>query len=206
MTLSKEMIIHFDPLTASMTLLMALGLIWLGWKQIGALRTQLLSQLQTSQAQLKTVIERSQAALMPQMDARFDSREMEESGAQERQLLLRARNECQKLAGSTYEHALRSCYHRYVQELRASGDPNYDVLMRRCYFFETLGYFCEKGYLSYEDVAELYGMPILRTYLLLEHHIEDRQKTEGAKVFEFFVKLADKAQSKYPGYEVRNSL
>jgi len=200
------MTIAIDPLVAGVTLLMAAGLIYLGWWQLRALREQLVSQLQTSYDQMKTIIERSHAALLPSIDDRYESEQMHEANNVVQELLVKAKDECGALTGDTYEQRLRSCFIDYVTKLREARDPKYLTLMRLCDFFEIVGYLCRKEYLSSDDITDLYGMPLRRIYLLLLPHIKDRQKKEGFKVYECFIELANKAKEKYPDYEVRYSV
>lgn len=198
--------IDIDPLTAGATLLMLIGIVWVGVRQIGQLREQLVAQLKASQDQMQTIMERSHASLLPQIDARMDSLDIEESKRKERELLVRALDECTHLSGRKREAEVRACFARYADEWKRDRKPDYEVLMRKCYYFETIGFMCDRKYLLVNDIAELYGMPILRTYLLLEPHINDRQQNEGPKLLENFVKLAYAARLAYPNYEVQDSL
>ncbi len=199
-------IVSVDPLTGGITLLMAIGLIAVGVWQIGRLREQIIGQLRSSQDQMRIIIQRSHASLLPQIDARMDCTELEESKRKERDLLMQALDECADLSGRKKEAEVRACFAKYVEQWKRERAPDYEELMRKCYFFETVGFMCSRGYLSVNDIAELYGMPILRTYLLLESHIEDRQQHEGRKLLENFVKLAYAARQLYPKYEVQDSL
>jgi hypothetical protein len=199
------MTITIDPLVGIATLVMAGGLIWIGYCQFGALKDQLINQLKISQQQMKTIIERGYATLLPSIDDRYECREMQESRNIEQKLLDRAKGECASLTGKTFEQKLCSCFLNYVIDLRDKDHAQYLILMRKINFFETVGYLCKKSYLSYDDVIELYSMPITRAYLLLLPHIQDRQSKEGSKIYEFFVELGKKAVKKYPDYDLSKS-
>ena len=187
-------IISIDPATAAVTLLMAVGLIGLGWFQLGALK-----------GQIKTLIERSYANLLPSIDERYETKEMQESRNIEQKLLDKAKTACSSLTGKTKEQKLRSSFLKYVADLRDKNHHDYLVLMRKLNFFETVGYLCKKKYLSYEDIIELYGMPVTRSYLLLLPHIQDRQSKEGPKVYECFIELGQMTVDKYPDYDITRS-
>jgi len=199
------MVISIDPATAAMTLLIGIGLVILGWRQIGHLRRELHDSSETSAQQISTVIERSYAALLPQIDQRFDSPYINEARNKEWELIEKVAKECEELPDQTKEQHLRVCCEKYIEEWWKSDKDSYFLLMRRCQFFEMVGFMCNKGYLDYDDIADLYGMPILRTYMLCKSNIEKLRHGQE-KVYEHFVELANRARKFYPTYQVLDSL
>jgi len=147
--------------------------------------------------QLRIVRQVSQATLLLELDARFDSSEMRQA----RNQFATVSEDVEKVVAANHplandvakrEHAAQ-LWKETLGLLRTDNEATYLKLIGWCGFFETVGLMVKKGYLSEEDVLDLFKGPLVDLDKAFRLHIEERGKETGVPngLFEHALSLSD---------------
>lgn len=197
-----------DIFVGVVTLLMVGAIIWLGIKQIGQLREQLVSQARTSQEQMTTVIRASRAALLPQIDARYCEPIMSQAQQLLKELYSEVRTRCKEKdrSSAAYKAQFQGAATEILDDWRENRSTEYLQLMALCDFYELVGLLCHRQYLNLEDILDLYSLAIINPGTILETHIKHRQSQEQRDVYEWFLYLLDESRKSTPDYHPETQL
>jgi len=179
------MIINIDPVVAAMTAVMAGGLIWLGWKQIGALRQQV-QRLEESSAKAERssrgeLILRLNTVYGDMIDARRDAMDLHKEF---------------KRLHPTNGAKFRRAFADKLGQLGASQDKadteRYYKLRGLFDFGELVGFLViEREILRLDDIQGLWGTALKAWADWFEEHIKDLQK-DYKDAYVFFLELAER--------------
>lgn len=184
------MTINIDPAVAAMTAVMAGGLIWLGWKQIGALRQQVEqarnevrrleeSSVKAEKSSRGELILRLNTVYGDMIDARRDAWDLHKK--------------C-KRQHPTNGAQFRRAFADELGQLRTSqdeaGTKRYYKLRALLDFGELVGFLViERKILALDDIKGLWGTALRAWADWFEGHIIDLQK-DYKDAYIFFLKLA----------------
>lgn len=186
------MTISIDPLVAGVTIIMAGGLIWMGWRQINALKQQV-QQARKEVEHLKeslSLAERSsRAELLVRLDTMY-------SGIVDAR---RAVGDLFKKCKEQHPNDVAKCQRNLADELsrlRTSslkGDTKQYYNMRKVLDFgELVGFLViERKLIHIDDIKGLWGTALKTWATWFNIHIEELQK-EYADAYEHLLKLARK--------------
>jgi hypothetical protein len=171
--------------------LVALGAAFVAWWQLGEMRDYRNQRLKIANA-----------ALLMELDHRFDSREMTEA----RELFVHLGEEISSAIsanhpmlneGERLEKAAEEWTAR-LADLRKNKDDKYQSLLRIGGFFETVGLMVKKEYISKQDAVGLFSGPIILFGRNFSRHIELRQNEVGVPkgLFEHALYLYEIATSR----------
>lgn len=149
--------------------------------------------------QLVDVRRASQATLLLELDARFDSPEMKAA----RDLFAKLRDDILNTVSTKNSSAKDSVKERLVceewkkvlAEMRSQDQDNYLILIGFLGFFETVGLMVKRKYISKEDVFALFRGPLIDVGRSFRLHVEDRLKEMGVSegMFEHALSLSKSA-------------
>jgi hypothetical protein len=159
------------------------------------------AQLREAAASRSQSLKISQATLLLEMDTRWDSEDIKDARA-----LIVAYNEDigtlvsqnAPLANDAARQALvQQEWSKVLSQLRSSKDHNYGKLIGYCGFFETVGMMVRKGYMSADDVMNLFRGPLLHLDHAFRLHIAEREQETGVPkgLFEHALNLCDLAKN-----------
>ena len=184
------MIVNIDPLVAGVTVLMASGLIFLGWKQIGKLKEQVQQareEVQHLKESLLLAERSSRAELLVRLDNMYggivDAR--------------RAVGDLFKKCKEQHPSDVAKCQRDFADELsrlRAShskADTKQYYNMRKVLDFgELVGFLVvERKLIRLGDIKGLWGTALKTWATWFTVHIEELQK-EYADAYEHLIKMA----------------
>ena len=170
-----------DPLVAAITALMAIGLIYVAWKQLGEIKGS------------------SKAEVLKQLDARFSTPPMTDAKDEARRIFAEIYERHKDKGEAERELNAITDFTNYLAELKKANDKRYFMLIDICAFFETVAYVAYKKYVSLDDIYELFGGSILTSGKFFEAHIKDLQAgpPPDPKLYENFIWLLDQVRKKY---------
>lgn len=136
--------------------------------------------------QLRAIQRGQRAAVLTSLDNLWMSSEMKTA----RMNFLKFRNEVEEIR----EPGQRETFIREQLWLKkTTKERNYRDLVHILEFFEGVGYFARKDYISLEDTEELYGPAIRTSKEIFSTHIKDLQDREkDTTIYQNFLWLADK--------------
>lgn len=149
--------------------------------------------------QLLTMRRVSQASLLLELDARFDSAEFREARNQFATMRQNVKETVAKqnpMSNDGHKQDLISKqWAKTLSSLRTENEDTYLKLIGWLGFFETMGMMVSKKYLSEADVFDLFRGPLVDAYSSFHLHIAERQKETGVPngLFEHALKLGKNA-------------
>jgi len=151
--------------------------------------------------QLIDVRRASQATLLLELDARFDSSEMKDA----RELFAKLRDDItvtvsaknSSAKDSVKEQLVCEEWKKVLSEMRSQDQDNYLMLIGYIGFFETVGLMVNRKYIANADVMSLFKGPLIDIGRSFRLHIEDRLKEMGVSegMFEHALSLSKSASS-----------
>jgi hypothetical protein len=186
------MAVNIDPLVAGATIVMAGGLIWLGWRQIGALRKQIeqaSEQVERLDKSLSLAEKSSRAQLITQLNIRYED-------------IVDARRDAWNIfkeCKNRYPTDSAKCYlaiSKILSKMRASEQKadivRYYNLRKLLDFGELVGFLIiDRELLTIDDIKNLWGPPLKIWAEWFKLHIEDLQKDFPGS-YDLLIKLANK--------------
>jgi hypothetical protein len=152
--------------------------------------------------QLVDVRRASQATLLLELDARFDSEELRDA----REVFAKFREDINKAISTLNpssndvhkEHLVREEWKKILAEMRTQDQDNYIKLIGYIGFFETVGLMVQRRYISKKDVFSLFKGPLIDLGRSFRLHIEERSNEMGvpAGMFEHALSLSRSASCK----------
>ena len=149
--------------------------------------------------QLSVMRRVSQATFLLELDARFDSEALRDS----RKLFSKLCEDITTIVSNDYPLVAEAtrlvhCAEKWkgvLNQMRTEDEEGYLKLIGYLGFFETVGMMVSKGYVSREDVFELFRGPLVDAYQCFHLHIDDRQNEMGVPegLFEHALKLGKEA-------------
>jgi hypothetical protein len=150
-------------------------------------------------AQLLDVRRASQASLLLDLDARFDSEGLRAA----RDLFSSLRQDIHTIVSTNNPHANDAAkrdlicaeWRQALADLRKNDTDSYIMLIGWLGFFETLGLMVKKRYISEQDAFDLFRGPLIDIGNSFRLHIEDRSKETGVSegLFEHALSLSARA-------------
>jgi hypothetical protein len=138
-----------------------------------------------ARAQVAVIAKQARATLLLELVNKWNSQDMESAKLIFRGIDRASRNKVfPENSNMNDNEGLRKLEDHFSQVMKnMSYDEekanDYHTLCRLMTFFETLGLFVNKGYVSLEDVDGLFRGPILQTGLLFTKHIHEKQQERG---------------------------
>lgn len=151
--------------------------------------------------QLVDVRRASQATLLLELDARFDSTELRTA----RDLFAKLRDDISDTVSTRHpnvkdavkEQLVCDEWKKVLAEMRSQDQDNYLKLVGYLGFFETVGLMVNRRYIAEADVLSLFKGPLIDVGTRFRLHIEDRLKEMGVSegMFEHALSLSKLASS-----------
>ena len=141
--------------------------------------------------QLRTMADQMRATNLMALDDRWESDSFKPV-RDEMQKLTREVSDAiaQNRKSATATERLSQSWEMYAERLyqlqRLQEPTQYELLLRVCGFFETVGYTANRKYLDVEDVIDLFGGSIRTASQIFESHIRKLQETPGLELQYFY--------------------
>ena len=124
------------------------------------------------------------ASVLLSLDERWESPTMTSAVGELRSLIYEVENELAQSQPDTSLIDLRRrsapIYLSRLREMERKAPERYLSIFRVCTFFETVGYTAKAGYLTLDDVFELFSVSIAATAMVFRPYIEEVVRREGA--------------------------
>jgi hypothetical protein len=158
-------------------------------------------QIDESTKMRSAAILQARANFLLQLDERWDSPEISESFIKFYEMRSTAIAEVEKLGLNLSDVAkvqrAADSFPDRLTELRSNKPEEYKRLTLLLGFFETMGVMVKKGYVSDEDMYDLFSGPILEVGKFFRAHIKERNEEMGVLkgLYEHALFLVDRIQA-----------
>lgn len=176
--------ISIDPLVAAVTVAMAVALVVIAKRQLGAMNRT------------------SRAAMLERLDARASSQTIKEARLAVEDILSNATRRAEEspdysgLAQEEQKLLFLAACSECINHKKNNEPDAYNKMLEWLDFLETMGYLCRRNYVKKRDALEVYSMSVFNTWQAFDAHIATIRKSmkdqpdKGKGLFEHLQWLA----------------
>ncbi len=181
----------------------ASGALIFAWWQVRAMRESNRKLAESAESQER----QARAGVLLSLDERWESETVTAAIAELQALIHEVEDTLANNYPGTSLADLRrrsaSVYLAKLREMEKREPKRYLRIFRVCAFFETVGYVVKAGYLTLNDVFELFSVSVNATAMVFRPYIEEVVRQEGANPmlyanFRWLIAEIEKRQATFP--------